>query len=311
VSRPTALESELALRAVAAEHHQRFTTDQALAAGWNRQRLHRWRRTGRIELIHAGVHQFTGSPPSWEADVLAAVLACGSGAVASHRTAMALHHIAPGRRDRRARVEVSIPAGRDVRPHGVVVHRVALPVDHVTVVDRIPCTTYERTLVDSAAKLGLGQLARGLDQGLVANQITLRSVADIVGSLRAAPGRRRTRVVRVLSSRSSECERSDSAQEIRLLSELAASGLPSPIPQCQVIVDGEEFHLDAAYPEHRIGIEYQGWDPHRTRGAFDADHRRDRLLTLAGWSVLYFTSATTPVELVDHITRLRSASRSP
>jgi very-short-patch-repair endonuclease len=76
-----------------------------------------------------------------------------------------------------------------------------------------------------------------------------------------------------------------------------------------VVVDGEEFRLDAAYPRYRIGIEYQGWDPHRTRSAFDADHRRDRLLTLAGWSILYFTSATTAGELVDHITRLRSRSR--
>lgn len=309
MTRPSALESELALRSVAGGQRHLFTNEQAATAGWNRQRLHRWQRAGKIERMHAGVYRFAGSPPSWEAYVLAAVFACGAGAVASHRTAMALHGIAPSRRDRRTAIEVSIPAGRDIRPRGVVIHRVALPADHVTVVEGIPCTTYERTLVDSAAKLGLGQLAHGLDRGLVANHVTLLSVNHAVGSLRAAPGRRRARVARVLSARTPECERTDSPREIRLLTELAKAGLPTPIPQFGVVVDGEQFHLDAAYPEHRIGIEYQGFDVHRTRSAFDADHRRDRLLTLAGWSILYFTSGTTAVELVDHITRLVAASR--
>lgn len=116
-------------------------------------------------------------------------------------------------------------------------------------------------------------------------------------------------MVRVLRERTPECERSDSTREIRLLTELAAAGFPASIPQFGVVVDGEQLFLDAAYPEHRIGIEYQAFDVHRTRGAFDADHRRDRLLTLAGWSILYFTSGTTAVELVDHLTRLVSVSR--
>jgi hypothetical protein len=309
LSRPSALESELELRAVAAGQRQLFTTEQALAAGWNRQRLHRWRCTERIEQVHAGVYRFAGSPRTWAAAVLAAVLACGPGAVASHRTAMALHRIDPARRDQRTPIEVSIPAGRDIRPSGVVVHRVALPSDHVTMVDGIRCTTYERTLVDSAARLGFGQLAHGLDQGLVDNHVTLLSVDHTVRSLRSAPGRRRSRVARVVRNRTAECERTDSTREIRLLTELAGAGIPAPIPQFGVVVDGEQFFLDAAYPEHRIGIEYQGFDVHRTRSAFDADHRRDRLLTLAGWSILYFTSATTAVELVDHITRLVAASR--
>ena len=305
----SALDSELALRAIAAAQRHLFTTDQAITAGWCRQRLHRWRRTGKIDRVHASVYRFAGSLPTWEAEVLAAVIACGAGALASHRTAMALHGIEPARRDRDIPIEVSVPAARDVRPPGVRVHRVALPVDHATVVEGIPCTTYARTLVDSAAKLGLRQLGRGLDHGLVSKRVTLRSVDLTVATLRPAPGRRRARLIRVAADRTPECERADSTPEIQLLTELDAAGLPAPVPQCAVVVDGEEFHLDAAYPQQRIGIEYQGFDVHRTRSAFDADHRRDRLLTLAGWSVLYFTSATTAAELVDHIKRLRSTSR--
>ena len=55
-------------------------------------------------------------------------------------------------------------------------------------------------------------------------------------------------------------------------------------------------------------IEYQGWDSHRSRSAFDADYRRDRLLTLAGWSIPYFTSASSDAEIVHAIQRLRGSS---
>ena len=310
MSRPTALESELALRDVAAGQRQVFTAEQARLAGWNRQRLHRWRCAERIEQIHRGVYRFAGSSRTWSAAVYAAVLACGPGAVASHRSALALHGIEPARRDQRTPVEVSIPAGRDIRPSGVVVHRVALPPDHVTVVDGIPCTTYERTLIDNAAKLGPRQLAGGLDQGLVTRQVTVPSVGRAVESTaRSAraptqPGGacRRRPDDRVSNARGSP-------REIRLLAALRAADLPAPVPQYRVDIDDEVFHLDAAYPQFRIGIEYQGFDEHRTRRAFDADHRRFRLLTLAGWSILYFTSATTDGELVEHVTRLVAASR--
>jgi len=306
---PSPLDSELALRALAADQHGLFTSHLAAACGWSRQRLHRWQRSGRITRVHAGVYRFAGSPTSWEAALLAAVLACGPRACASHRSAMGLHGIEPARRNARTPLEVSIPAGGNARPADIIIHRVLLPEDHCTTVDGIPCTTYERTLIDSAAKLGYRQLARGIDQGLVTNRLTLSSACGVAEALRPAPGRRRARVLRLVDQRTPECEDTDSAREIAVLTELDAAGLPAPIAQCEVTIDGETFFIDAAYPDLRIGIEYQGFDVHRTRSAFDADHRRDRLLTVAGWSILYVTSATTATELVEHITRLAPTSR--
>jgi hypothetical protein len=302
--RPSALESELGLRRVAARQLQLFTTEQALAEGWNRQRLHRWCRADRIHRVHGGVYRFAGAPVTWTSVVLAAVLACGPGAVASHRTAMALHGIPPARRDRRTRIEVSIPSGRDIRPAGIVMHRVLLPPEHVTIIDGVPCTTYERTLIDSAARLGGGQLGRGIDEGLVGNDATLVSIRHALEQLRPAPGRQRARVARVLAARAPGSDAADSRPEIRLLAAISDAGLPPPVVQCAVTVDGEVFFIDAAYPDLLLGIEYLGWDPHRTKTKFDADHRRDRLLTVAGWSILYFTAASTS-EIVDHIKRVR------
>ena len=79
--------------------------------------------------------------------MLAAVLAAGAGAVGLAPTAMALHGIEPARRVAPTPIEVSIPAERDATVVAAsIVHRVLLPPSDVTVVDGIPCTTYERTL---------------------------------------------------------------------------------------------------------------------------------------------------------------------
>jgi hypothetical protein len=301
--------TELALRAVAAPQRGLFTTTQASDTGWSRQRVHRWRVSGRIEPVHPQVYRFAGSPTDWMAQLLAALLAAGDEAVASHRSALALQDVEPARRDLPTPIEISIPAKRDAKLRGVVVHRVALPASDVTVIDGIPCTSYERTLLDNAAKLGPGQIGRGVDQGLVTNRATLPSIRHTAEPLRPAPGRRRARLLRIVDERAPESDSADSRPEIRLHAAIRDAGLPPPIAQFPVTVDGEDFFIDAAYPDLTLGIEYLGWDPHRTRTAFDADHRRDRLLTLAGWQILYFTSAST-AEIVDHIRRLRTTSRS-
>ncbi len=309
MSVPSRLQAEQRLRALAAAQRGLFTQPQAVTAGWSRQRLHRWVGSARLDRFHPGVYGFVGRIWSWEHHLPAAVLAAGAGAVASHRSAMALHAIAPASRDPSTSIEVSIPFDRHARLRRVTVHRVLLPPEHIIRVDRIPCTTYARTLVDSAATLGLAQLARGLDQGLVTNQVTLGSVRDALSTLGPAPGRRRARLALLLDERAPGSDRAESRPEIRLLAAVRAAGLPDPVPQYGVTIDGNDFRFDAAYPEARIGIEDQGWDPHRSRTAFDADHRRDRLLTLAGWSVLYFTSASPTAEVVEHISRLLSMSR--
>ena len=86
-----------------------------------------------------------------------------------------------------------------------------------------------RTLVDSAATLGLAQLARGLDQGLVTNQVTLGSVRDALSTLGPAPGRRR-RAALLLDERAPGSDRAESRPEIRLLRGGSRRRTPRPRP---------------------------------------------------------------------------------
>jgi hypothetical protein len=81
----------------------------------------------------------------------------------------------------------------------------------------------------------------------------------------------------------------ESPQESRLRLILIAGGLPRPVCQYEVRDPAGMFvaRLDLAYPEQRLGIEYEG-DHHRGRGAFQHDMRRINRLRACGWTVLRF-----------------------
>jgi very-short-patch-repair endonuclease len=181
----------------------------------------------------------------------------------------------------------------------VRVHRSRTLADYERrVVDRIPVTSFARTLVDCSGRLSLGQLARALDAGLIRHDVTLWSLERSLTALRQAPGRHPAKLWTLLGERGSESESAESPREMRLARALREAGLPAPVPQHWVRVGEDRFRLDFAYPDALIAIEYDGWDPHRSRTAFDHDRRRDRLLQLAGWRVLRFTSQSSDDEIV-------------
>jgi hypothetical protein len=176
-----------------------------------------------------------------------------------------------------------------------------LPGHDVRVVDGIPCTSYARTLVDCTGRWSLGQIARALDAGLVRHDVTLWSVERSLAPLGQAPGRHPSKLWTLLAERGSEPIQSESRPEIRMLRVLATGGLPAPTQQHPVRLGDDRFRLDLAYPDAKVALEYDGWDTHRTRSAFDADRRRDRILQLHGWTVLRITSKTPDAEIVETV----------
>jgi hypothetical protein len=184
----------------------------------------------------------------------------------------------------------------------VVVHRSVLlePVDR-TVVDGIPMTSVARTLADCSGALSLGQLARALDSALVRKIVKLESVAEVADRLGPAPGRKITNLRRLVAERGAEADTAGSRPEMRLYRVLRAAGVREPVSQHEVWCGPERFYLDAAYPDVLVDLEYQGFDPHRTRTAFDRDARRGRALTAAGWRVAHFTSRDSDADIVDAV----------
>ena len=61
---------------------------------------------------------------------------------------------------------------------------------------------------------------------------------------------------------------------------------------------GKTYKLDGAFPAYKVGVEYQGFDYHIGRTAFDQRYERDRLLKRARWHIVYVTSRTAASRIV-------------
>jgi very-short-patch-repair endonuclease len=139
-----------------------------------------------------------------------------------------------------------------------------------------------------------------MDDALRRELTTLRRLSRVYRDL-ATKGRRRSTVMRALiDERATGLDPGDSDAEGRIARWLVASGLPKPVQQHRVRIDGRTYRIDLAYPRAKVGIEYDGWTFHKGRTSFDADRRRDNALRLVGWLMLHFTSRSSR----DEVTRV-------
>jgi very-short-patch-repair endonuclease len=56
-----------------------------------------------------------------------------------------------------------------------------------------------------------------------------------------------------------------------------------------IVLAGNRFRIDIAFPELKIAIEIDGWAFHRTKKRRDRDNRKRNLLARTGWTVLTFS----------------------
>ena len=204
---------------------------------------------------------------------MAAVLACGPGAVLSHRSAAALHGLIE---DRGGPVDVTVATNRRSR-RGIRVHRTrALEPPEVTRKRGIPTTTEERTLRDLAAEGATRELEQALDGAHRERQ----SLTDAVEKGR---GRRGITALRAAAQRESGFTRSEAERRLRELVERA--GLPTPVTNARV----GKWEVDALWPEERLIVEVDGFEFHQGRRAFETDRRRDAELVGLGYRVIRVT----------------------
>jgi very-short-patch-repair endonuclease len=85
----------------------------------------------------------------------------------------------------------------------------------------------------------------------------------------------------------------DTDAEAAVVRELVRLGLPRPQQQVQAVAGPKVYVLDLAWPELKIAIELDGFDPHGIlREAFDHDRDRDLRLRRAGWEIIRITTRT-------------------
>jgi very-short-patch-repair endonuclease len=74
--------------------------------------------------------------------------------------------------------------------------------------------------------------------------------------------------------------------------------------------NGIAYKIDFLWRAERLAVETDGWGSHGTRQAFENDRRRDRNLSMAGWTVVRFTWRDVerePDEVAEALARLWQA----
>jgi very-short-patch-repair endonuclease len=261
---------------------------------------------GTLEVARSGVFRIAGSARSWEQSVMAAVIAGGEHAAASHHTAAALwdmpdFHVGLG-----TPLHVTVPRGTRPSIRGVTVHTTLLEFEACTR-RGVWVTSAARTLVDLDGFVAPAALARCVDEMLLRRLVSLDGLWAVHSALRR--GSRRSRAMTaILSARTDAWERADSRPELRILRWLREARLPEPVLQHRV----DRYRVDLAYPEQRIFIEYDGFDAHVTRTAFDGDRRRANELQLtAGAIILRYTSSSTREQVVREVATALARRTTP
>lgn len=211
---------------------------------------------------------------------MAAVLACGPGAVLSHRDAAALWDLRP---TSAARAEVTAPGRSRHRRADVHIHRPRrLEEKDCTVRDGVPVTTVSRTLLDLAEVVRRREVSRALEQ---AERLGLFDLAEMNELLERSRGRRGLRPLRRILAGHREKPVTRSELERRFLDLCDEASLPAPGMNLWI----EGFEVDAVWRDAGLIVELDGFEYHRTRTAFERDRERDEQIQLAGFRVIRLT----------------------
>jgi predicted transcriptional regulator of viral defense system len=168
---------------------------------------------------------------------LAAVLACGSRAVLSHRSAAALWEIRPSAA---ATLEVTVPTqnGRLAR-RGLRIHRSGrLGASEVTLRGGIATTTVARTLLDLMDVLPTRSVKRAIDESEYRGLFGLTAVLAVVESNAGRRGRR------LLELAQDPAQLTRSELEDRFLDIVSRHGLPQPLTNHAVL----GYRVDVLFP---------------------------------------------------------------
>jgi hypothetical protein len=264
---------------IAARHHGLITTSQAEKCGLTSTHLTRRVRTGRWDRLERGVFRIRGAPPSPAQATYAAILAAGGGAMASGLSALALYAVS----DAPIVPQITVAPTASARSKLAVVRR--SPVDRVdrTTVGPIPSTTPARALLESAALVSKELLDGFVDDVICRGLATPSSIVGAIRRAKHGPGRAGAPQLRRSLEPWLVGIQPGSPAEVRLLRRIADWGLPAPVRQYRVELDGgRTAYLDLAWPDLRVGLEYDGAASHTPR-RLPSDVAREEALRRLGW----------------------------
>lgn len=266
-----------ALAQVAARQHGVVTSFQLHEVGIDKSATSRRLKLGRLHRIHRGVYAVGHRSSSLHGRFMAAVLACGPGAVLSHTSAVVLWELL---KPLDGPVHISIPStsGRSRRP-GIHLHR--SPSLNPSP-EPSPSSSYSQQ--EGGRR---GRLLTTHRHNIPVTSVA-RTLEDLRCSSLLAPHlvRRATRQAELKGYRLEHLvsDRTRSDLETLFLGIVHRYAIPHP----EVNVKLGRWEVDFLWRRERVVVETDFWSYHRGSVAFEDDHARDLDLRSAGYSVLRY-----------------------
>jgi len=286
---------------------------QLARLGYTEHHIRRRIQANVLFRVHRGVYAVAGSRDTFEFRVMAAVLAAGDGAVASHRCAAAVYGL---RRIRCDRPAVTVSGRGTPMVDGIERHRR----DTLTRVDRarvgvIPVTSPAWTLLDLAGRFDLqdgkerARLGGAIDDVLVRKLASLGAIERLLDRVAGSRVPGAAVLLELLAERREGKKPSETGLEDELLDILRAYRLPDPVRQFVLpLPGGGTARFDAAYPDLLLGFEADGDSYHK--GLLDRmrDEARDEQCNRLGWTVRRYGTddiRLRPAGIAEELLRLR------
>ena len=289
------------LTALAARQHGVVSSEQLQALGWSAGQIKSTLRSGWLTGIHRGVYAVGIPSLSVRGRLSAAVLACGPGALVSHRSAAVLWQLI-GWIDQP--VDISV-AQRNVRSRsGIRVHRTGPfhPRDR-RIRHGLPVTSPSLTVLDLAA-VAAGLAETAWNEALLQRLSSASSMAAVLGRRNGHAG---VGVMREMLAAGSSGFSRQEAERI-LIGLIRDAGLPEPLRNARV----HGFELDFYWPQLRLNVEVDGYRWHSTRSRLNRDRERDAELAARGIKVLRISNdqLRRPRRVVAHLAAAIALARS-
>jgi predicted transcriptional regulator of viral defense system len=266
--------------ALAEQQHGVVTRRDLLGLGFSAKSIRHRLGNGRLHRLAPGVYS-VGRPGliAPEARWMAAVLACGDGAILSHRSAAALWSIG---RELPGRIDVSIRRRSDLRRRGIrVCRRETLSPREIGRHKGIPVTRPVQTLIDIATDVTPRELERAVNEADKRDRVDPETLRAALDGRAGQPG---VRLLRDLLDRHT-FRLSDDELELLFRPLAAEAGLPMPLTK-QIVND---YEVDFFWPDLGLVVETDGLRYHRTASSQTRDARRDQTHTAAGFTPLRFS----------------------
>ena len=272
-----------------------IATAQLRDLGLTDSAIRRRVEAGRLHPLHRGAYAVGHTRIPALGRRMAAVFACGPGAVISHQTAADEWDLI---RSASPKIHVSVPTAGGRGHVGLLIHRRPhLPAVSKTHRGPLPITTREQTLLDIAPKTTPNRLRKAIDQAdqrRLLDHTTLTSLATS-----RQPGAKRLRQALQAPPVPTRSEFEDAFLDL-----CDAHGIPRP-PLINHPVG--PYVADFLWPDANLIVETDGFDDHGTRDAFKTDRRRDvYLFTSYGLVTPRFTNEDVTIDAAETAARVKA-----